>query len=282
MVSNQDMLKMLTIAEALGIERIALIGDRQQLLPIDAGKAFAMMQAANIGMARMDENLRQQTDQLRTVAALANVGKAGQALKVLGDKVVEHQDPAARAAELWLDLSPEKRAETAIFASGRETRAAINNAVQKGLREEGTLKGDGLFVTVLQNINLTREELRYAQSYEKGQQLQIQEVIPELGLRRGVAEVRRTFANGRVEVVQNGRAIKFDPQRMDPMIGKDRMSLATLETVRIHEGDRIRWTDNDKDRGIFNASLGTITRIEDGKVTVQLANKDEVSSSRRA
>ena len=46
MVSNQDMLKMLTIAEALGIERIALIGDRQQLLPIDAGKAFAMMQAA--------------------------------------------------------------------------------------------------------------------------------------------------------------------------------------------------------------------------------------------
>ena len=277
MVSDQDMLKMLTIAEALGIERIALIGDRQQLLPIDAGKAFAMMQAANISMARMDENLRQQTDQLRTVAALANVGKAGQALKVLGDKVLEHQDPAARAAELWLDLSPEKRAETAIFASGRETRADINDAVQKGLRDEGTLKGDGLFVTVLQNINLTREELRYAQSYEKGQQLQIQEVIPELGLRRGVAEVRRTFANGRVEVVQNGRTIKFDPQRMDPMIGKDRMSLATLETIRIHEGDRIRWTDNDKDRGIFNASLGTITRIEDGNVTVQLPNKDEVT-----
>ena len=277
MISNEQMLKTLTIAEALGIERIALVGDRQQLLPIDAGKAFAMMQAANIGMARMDENLRQQTDQLRTVAALANVGKAGQALTVLGDKVVENEDPAARAAELWLDLSPEKRAETAILASGRETRADINNAVQKGLREEGTLKGDGLFVTVLQTVNLTREELRYAQSYEKGQQLQIQELIPEAGLRRGVAEVRRTFANGKVEVVQNGRAIKFDPQRLDPMIARDRMSLATLETIRVHEGDRIRWTDNDKDRGIFNSSLGTITRIEDGKVTVQLANKDEVT-----
>jgi len=102
MVSNRDMLKMLTIAEALGIEKIALIGDRQQLLPIDAGKAFAMMQADKIGMARMDDNLRQQTDQLRTVAALANIGKAGQAMKVLGDKVVENEDPSAHASDLWL------------------------------------------------------------------------------------------------------------------------------------------------------------------------------------
>mgnify|MGYP001806627767 CR=1 FL=1 len=277
MVSNRDMLKMLTIAEALGIEKVALIGDRQQLLPIDAGKAFAMMQADRIGMARMDENLRQQTDQLRTVAALANVGKAGQAMRVLGDKVVEHEDPSAHASELWLALSPDDRANTAIFASGRETRAAINRAVQKGLKEEGTLKGDGLFISVIQNVNLEREDLRYAQTYNKGTRLEIKGRISEVGLERGVAEVKRTLANGRVEIVQNGKTIRFNPQKLDPMIDQDRMSLATLETIRIHEGDRIRWTDNDKERGIYNAAIATITGIDDGKITVELANKEQVT-----
>ncbi len=51
---------------------------------IDAGKSFAMIQAAGGTMARMDENIRQRTDTLRTVAALANVGKAGEAMKVPG------------------------------------------------------------------------------------------------------------------------------------------------------------------------------------------------------
>ena len=277
MVSNRDMLKMLTIAEGLGIEKIALIGDRQQLLPIDAGKAFAMMQAARIGMARMDDNLRQQTDQLRTVAALANVGKAGQAMKVLGDKVVEHQEPSKHASELWLALSPAERAETAIFASGRETRATINAEVQKGLKAEGTLKGDGLYIAVIQNVNVEREELRYAKTYDKGQRLEIKGRMSEVGLERGVAEVKRTLANGRVEIVQNGKTIRFNPQKIDPMIERDRMSLATIETIQIHEGDRIRWTDNDKERGIYNASLATITGIEGGKVTVELANKDQVT-----
>jgi len=276
MVSNRDMLRMLTIAEALGIEKIALIGDRQQLLPIDAGKAFAMMQADKIGMARMDDNLRQQTDQLRTVAALANIGKAGQAMKVLGDKVIEHQDPSAHASDLWLALSPDERANTAIFASGRETRAAINRAVQKGLKDEGMLKGDGLYIAVIQNVNIEREDLRYAKTYEKGQRLEIKGSVRELKLERGVAEVRRTFANGKVEIVKNGKSIKFSPQKIDPMI-KDRMSLATIETIQIHEGDRIRWTDNDKERGIYNASLATIAGIENGKVTVKLANKDQVT-----
>ena len=276
MVSNRDMLRMLTIAEALGIEKIALIGDRQQLLPIDAGKAFAMMQADKIGMARMDDNLRQQTDQLRTVAALANIGKAGQAMKVLGDKVIEHQDPSAHASDLWLALSPDERANTAIFASGRETRAAINRAVQKGLKDEGMLKGDGLYIAVIQNVNIEREDLRYAKTYEKGQRLEIKGSVRELKLERGVAEVRRTFANGKVEIVKNGKSIKFSPQKIDPMI-KDRMSLATIETIQIHEGDRIRWTDNDKERGIYNASLATIAGIENGKVTVELANKDQVT-----
>ena len=120
MVSSDDMMKLLAIAEALGIEKVAMVGDRQQLSSIDAGKAFAMAQAGGAVMARMDENIRQRTDTLRTVAALANVGKSSQALRVLGDSVVENDRPAEHAADLWLGLSAEDRAATAVFASGRD------------------------------------------------------------------------------------------------------------------------------------------------------------------
>lgn len=84
MVSSNEMLKLHQITAALGVDKLVLVGDRQQLSSIDAGKAFAMIQAGGGTMARMDQNIRQRTDQLRTVAALANIGKAGAALKVLG------------------------------------------------------------------------------------------------------------------------------------------------------------------------------------------------------
>lgn len=277
MVSNNDMLKLLTIAQALGIERIGQIGDKQQLLPIDAGKAFSVMQAWGVTMARMDENIRQRTDQLRTVAALANAGKASQALRVLGDKVVEHENPAERAAELWLALPKDERADTAIFASGRETRATINREVQAGLLSEGSLKGEGLHLTVHQSVHTVREELRYAKTYVPGQQFTITGDVQELRLGRGSGEITRTFANGKVEFVTNGRKIRFDPQRIDPMNKTDRLELSTLETIKIYEGDKLRWTATDKDRGINSAATATVTGIENGRVTVELHNKQSVT-----
>jgi conjugative relaxase-like TrwC/TraI family protein len=279
MVSDTQMLKLLTIANALGNEHIGEIGDRRQLQPIDRGKSFSAQQAAGVTMARMDENIRQRTDQLRTVAALTNAGKASQALRVLGDKVIEDSNPAEKAADLWLALPAEERAITAIFASGKEARETINKAVQEGLLKEGTLKGDGLFVTVHKPLGLTNEELRYAQFYKPGQTLHVTGSVREINLRHGAAEVKRVFANGKVEIrtERDGQRITFKPQRIDPLNENNRMALTTLETVRIFEGDRIRWTATDKGRGIDNAAMATITAIEGGRVTVELASKETLT-----
>ena len=279
MVSDPDMLKLMTIADALGIERLGEIGDRQQLQPIDRGKSFSVQQAAGVTMARMDENIRQRTDQLRTVAALTNAGKASQALRVLGDKVVEDSNQAEKAADLWLALPLEERGITSIFASGREARATINAKVQEGLLVDGTLKGDGLELSVHQSVNLTREELRYAHAYKAGQTLHIQGSVPEVNLRHGSAEVKRVFAS-KVEVENNGRRVRFNPQRINPLIDRDRLQLTTLETVKIYEGDRIRWTASDKERGIINATMATVTSIDGDRVTVELASKESLTLKR--
>ena len=92
-------------------------------------------------------------------------------MKVLGDSVIEHQSPALHAAEMWLGLSPEDREAPAVFASGRSSRAIINQRIQDGLASEGSVRGEGIHLTVYERVNTTREELRYASTYQPGQTL---------------------------------------------------------------------------------------------------------------
>src|SRR3546814_9917849 len=58
MVSASDMLKLHQISAAMGVDKLVLVGDRQQLSSIDWGKAFAMIQAAGATMVRMTQNIR--------------------------------------------------------------------------------------------------------------------------------------------------------------------------------------------------------------------------------
>ncbi|WP_163364829.1 hypothetical protein, partial [Escherichia coli] len=70
-------------------------------------------------------------------------------------------------------LGADDRAATQVFASGRESRAIINQRIQDGLAAEGTVRGEGIHLIVYDRVNLTREELRYAASYRPGLTLDV-------------------------------------------------------------------------------------------------------------
>jgi len=274
MVSSEDMLKLHEISAALEVDKLVLVGDRQQLSSIDAGKAFAMIQAGGGTMARMDENIRQRTDSLRTVAALANIGKAGAALEVLGARVVESSDPAAEAARMWLALPQSERDITAVFASGRDARAVINTAILQGLVAEGSVRGEAIHLTVQERVNTAREELRYASTYQPGQTLEVlRGGAREVGLPAGRYDVVKVHDNGRVEIAEGRRKLRFDPQKLSPTEQRDRLQLSERKHLELHEGDRIRWTANDKERGLLNAALARVVAIDAAGVTVEAADK---------
>ncbi|MDX3910965.1 MAG: MobF family relaxase [Sphingobium sp.] len=278
MVSSEDMLKLHQISDALGIDKLVLVGDRQQLSSIDAGKAFAMIQAGGGTMARMDENIRQRTDQLRTVAALANIGKAGEALKVLGDRVIESSEPAAAAADMWLALASAERDETALFASGRAARAIINQRIQNGLVAEGKVKGPAIHLTVYERVNMTREELRYASTYRPGQTLEVgRGGVRDIGLAAGRYDVLKVHANGKVELADGRRKIRFDPQKLSPTEQRERLQLSEKKDLQLREGDRIRWTANDRPRGLHNAALARVVSVGPTGVTVEAGDRSRLT-----
>src|SRR3546814_867810 len=277
MVSSSDMLKLHGIAEALGVDKLVLVGDRQQLSSIDAGKAFAMIQAGGGTMARMDMNIRQRTDQLRTVAALANIGKAGAALAVLGDNVIEEADPASAAADRWLALPPTEREVTAIFASGRDARTVINERIQDGLVAEGSVKGEAFQVTVYERINTTREELRHVSTYRPGQTLEVGAGgARDVGIAAGRYDVDRIVRGGKIELADGRRRIRFDPLKLSPTEQRDRLQLAEKKSLALREGDRIRWTANDKARGLFNSALARVATVESGAIVVEMADRQQL------
>ncbi|MGB3472116.1 MAG: MobF family relaxase [Erythrobacter sp.] len=280
MVGSEPMKHLVGIANALGVEKLILIGDRQQLSSIDMGKAFAMAQAGGIAMVRMDENLRQRTDQLRTIAALSNRGEARSAMEVMGDKLKASPDHIKSAADEWLALPKDERERTMVFASGRAARGELNQRIQNGLGADGTLGKESITLSVLERINTTREELRYPHIYEAGQTLEVARAVSEIGLRQGSYEVLGVDAKGRVELKVGSRTVRFDPQKINPNDKRDALGLTQRTQIKLHENDQINWTANDKERGLANAALARVTGVSEKGIGVRTANGEDIELKR--
>lgn len=271
MVSNSDKERLVTLANMVGARRLVLVGDARQLGAVDAGKPFDLVQKAGIERAEMTTNLRGRDPQLRLAQAAAQTGDVKTALGHLKNSTIETSgDSALTAAEQWLELAPLERERTAIYASGRALRTAVNEAVQRGLKANGELGKTSLDLTVLSRVNATREELRYVSAYRPGMVLDVRSPDKHQRLPRGVYKVdsideitREVFL-----VDGKGKARTLQPSRIRPGAKDDRLALFEEKRLSIHAGDRIRWTENDHRRGLFNADQARIEAVEGSRVTV--------------
>ncbi|MEJ6008762.1 MobF family relaxase [Novosphingobium aquae] len=269
MVGNSDKEKLVRLANLLELERFAAIGDRKQLGAVDAGKPFDVMQQAGAETATMNINIRARDKPLRSAQYAAQGGRIDEALRHLGSNVVEVREGAAiEAAAAWLSLPPADRERTAIYASGRDLRAQVNEAVQTGLKANGEIGEPSLRLQVLSRINTTQEELRHASTYRAGMVVEVERDKRAQGLVRGMYTVvgidpRRE----RVELEnERGKRFEFRPDRLRPQGEHDALRVYELKDLALHGGDRIRWTHTDHKRGLLNADQARITGIDASSV----------------
>ena len=272
MVGNADKEKLVRLANLLQLDRFASIGDRKQLGAVDAGKPFDVMQKAGVETATMNTNLRARDKALRDAQYAAQGGHIDEALRHLGPHVVASGNTAAvDAAAAWLSLSPAERDVTAIYASGRNLRGQVNEAVQIGLKANGELGPGSLRLNVLSRVNLTREEMRYARSYAAGMVLEVDRRQRGQGLQRGRYEVIETDPTRERVMLRNdrGKRFEFRPGQMRPQGEQDPLRLFEVRQLEIHDGDRIRWTATDHKRGLLNADQARIVAVDAKGVTVK-------------
>ncbi len=279
MLSNKDQLSLVRLANLIEVGRLAFVGDARQLGAVDAGKPFSLMQQAGAPTAQMSENLRARTVAIRTAAAAAQMGAVDRAMEALRPFTVEAPDGVAEeAAARWLAMPADERQRTAIYASGRRLRAEVNRQVQDGLLARGELGPGKLDVMTLERVSLTDEELRYPHSYAEGMIVEISRAQRDLRLPRARATVEKVDQRGGTVtlLLSAGATRVIKPANLRIRQGEAPLQLYQPVKLSLYEGDRIRWTANDHDRGLFNADQGRITSIADGRVAIETSQSSKV------
>jgi hypothetical protein len=227
-------------------------------------------------LTTVNTNMRQQTPLMRAVADLADAGQVRAAIELLGERVVQSDDRVLDAAQAWLALVPEDRATTTLLPSSREGRGRANEIIQDGLRSEGTLTGEGRVLTVRERVNVAHEELRYAHFWKDARILEVGDSRNGLGLDRGDYRIERIYVNGRIGLRDDrGRRHRIDPAKIDPTNRRDGLQLSNDKTIRVYDGETIRWTANDRTREMWNATIARVEKVERDAVIVRLANGDQ-------
>jgi conjugative relaxase-like TrwC/TraI family protein len=275
MNANDAQLKLNRLANLLVVPRMVMMGDHRQLGAIDAGKPFEIMQRTGIEMAVMPENLRARSEVVKAVASAFQAGRVAEAFKALSPHMTIAPDRMDDVAvEQWMVLDTETRERTGLYASGRAHKGEINRLVQEKRLEAGEIGAAALSLTVLDRVGLTSEEMRYAHHYQPGMIVEFPQRIVAQKIPAGRASVMaHDRETGRVTVkLASGTLRTFAPGRVQP----DRKSVATRLYVRrelaLHAGDRLRWGDNDRDRGLFNATIARLLGWDHKGVTVETSN----------
>jgi conjugative relaxase-like TrwC/TraI family protein len=277
MVSATQMDRLIRIANLFEVGRLAIIGDQKQLSSIEWGKAFSTIQAAmhraGERFPHVTENRRQAQGAMQNLADAADRGDLRKAFSALGANIIENGEPTRAAARAWLALSPAERDKTVLLPSGRAGRAEANATIQQGLKAEGTLKGEGIALQVRERADVEKEQMRYGNFWREAQLLEVSNENNQLGLKRGDYRIASINRNGKVALRDaHGKWIKVDPLKLDPAKPGYSLRLANEKTIRIHEGDKLRWTDNDKKRGLSNQTLMEVKKIDRDGVTLKLAD----------
>ncbi|MFC6623850.1 MobF family relaxase [Novosphingobium panipatense] len=270
MVPNHQFEQILRIAAILGAERVVMAGDTRQLLAVEAGKPFELTQAHGAPTSHIAENLRAASPQMKAVnAALAADDVAG-ALKALEGHTLEvgRQEAAGIAANRWTALPIDRRDATVLLSPSRAMRSAINAAVQDELRAKDEIGERALELTVLERVSVTREGTRQMRAWQEGNVVAFETALPSQGFARGERGVVVESAGDRATLHMGDGVLKdIVPGRIPKNLCHDAVSVFREKTIALHEGDRIRWTTNDRARGLLNNQQAEVAAIKDDAVT---------------
>ena len=270
---------LLRIAERLEVARLVLVGDKRQLRGVEAGQPFRQMQQAGMGVVEMDELRRQRDPDLRAAVGEMIEGEPGAALARLGGNLQEvpAEEIAGVAAGLWLRLSAEARAGTALLVPTRALRAQVEEAVREGLEAEGALRGRAMEIETLVPLNLTRAETGDPRNWREGDIALFNRDMKHYRIARDDActvmeveedRVRLAHDDGRPRHLKPGSELRY------------RLDLFEAKTLRIREGERLRWTRNDRERGLANGDRADVLEIGKGVLWMGLPDGRELSFAR--
>jgi len=244
--------------------RLVLIGDRQQLSAIEAGRPFAMLLERGMASVEMREIKRQKSAVLKAAVLDAIARREASALAKLAGQTYAIADRTARIDAIvqdYLARPANEREQTLIVTGVNEDRREINELIRASLKKEKALDGPEAQGTVLVQRDLTRAELMQPKSYQTGDIVRFGRAYAKLGIGLGEyftvtgVDVER----GVVSLLRDGKSSVWEPRRA----GK--VEVYQEENRTVMTGDLLRWTRNDRDLGRRNGEAFEVISVDTAK-----------------
>jgi hypothetical protein len=273
-VGTRDMGRIVRLANMTDA-RVIQTGDARQLGAISAGKPFEASQQAGVATAYVTENLRSRSETMKAITTALDEKNLSGVFDLLNPVMTEVAvgEVAAAAAARWAVLPKDERDATLLLTASRSMRAEANAAVQAELKVAGEITAVGMRVDVLDRVNSTREGARLMKGYQPGHVVEFRTNLPSQGLVRGDRGVVTGVDGNRVRLAMQGGGDKlFQPDRLAKNLGADAVSIYHIKQIEVHVGDRIRWTDNDRTRGLDNADLARVDAVGDTLIVASLVD----------
>ncbi len=255
-------------------DRVLVIGDTSQHQGVDAGKPFEQMRDAGMRTSQLDRIMRQKDPELlKAVKQLAN-NNTRQGIDMLASqgRISEIPNTRERIIAIAKDYAANPQ-NTIIVSPDNRSRQQINEAVRAELLQRGVLAEDGkLLRTLSHRSDMTGADRTWAARYNVGEVLQYTIGSKAEGIERdGFATVRAVDGRANVLTVElaNGASVTYDPRRLRGV------NVFREVERQFATGDRIQVTAPNKELGVANRDLGTITEMRDGKISVRMDGKKE-------
>ena len=255
-------------------DRVLVIGDTRQHQGVDAGRPFQQMQEAGMQTARLDTIMRQKDPELlRAVQHLAtNETEKGIALLAAQGRITEFSNGQERIAAIARDYAA-RPDNTLIVSPDNRSRQQINEAVRGELRKAGTLAEDGQqFQTLSHRSDMTGPDRTWAAMYRAGDVVQYERGSKTEKIEHGAFGVVQTAdsrTNRLTVAMEDGSTVTYDPKRLYGV------NVYREVSRELATGDRLQFSAQNKELGVANRDLGTVTKIEPDRLTVHMDGKEE-------
>lgn len=312
MVGNRDMAELYQLVAAGG-GRMVSSGDTAQLQAISTGLPFRLVQQRSaIDTVVMQEIVRQ-TPALRPAIESIIAGQVDTSLRQVDDvspqqvprqegawvpgssvmeirvpkKDQEQDTPAADEQTLtpeqlslvrtdiieairddWMGRTPEAQQQTLVVAELNADRHAINDAIHAARHEKGDTGAEERTFTVLEPLRVPDNALRAAETFAEytGAVAMMNErywTVAEVDTQDAVVMLRNA----------DGESVLISPQQNT---AQD-ISLFTPRSLTVSQGDRVRFTRSDTDRGYVANSLWEVAGFtDDGAIRFRQGDQEKI------
>lgn len=277
-------------------DKLVLQGDPKQILAVEAGTPFEMLQEYGMEYSVMDEIVRQKSAQQRSIGEDFAKGKGLEAVKKLDKYIEEIELPeeikgkpgrpkkgeervtkdkvdkiavknavlTERAIQQFFDVRDDQ--ETLILCSTNAVREMINDSMREKLIDNGELSHRSAELQQLRKTDFTRAEKKEARNYQPGMTVYHKnkpKVIAKVDL------VRHTLITTDGEEIKpstfNDAVRSYKPQDFEVRVGDTVMFKENDKNIEITEGPDAA-EPGEKPNTLKNGYKAKVKEIRDGQI----------------